>query len=1055
MGDTSRSRNDRLRELERERMLYAQSRPLHPPSHLVAAHSATIPLQQQQHQQHQLWPEYPSTITYSPPRRPHSVVYAEPRVYTPSPQHALHSPTRPDIHLQFSNGPSLPAAYVPNDHTEGIYESQLDDTESTDSVCYAAEEGGLRGKIRLTRDGKHSFVDLDSSARGIPPPSNPNYTGATTTHSLSKSLADMAKLEKSRIKSERLAKEHSNATRTSSMSEKRSSPSHLDAFSKLIAKDQKSRAKFLVSERALLEEERTRYMNLEDAYTKLLSQVQHLQQSHLQDLRNTESRYHTSSSTLQKALVLKSEDTVTLSHKLADVQSRYERDTHDWEQQRLTLTTRIDLTDKTQREMEATLRDRDGKLTELHRLRKDLAERVATREQELVKYAKALRDREGDWIKEKEAHTKAEVRVLKLEETLTETNAEASRIKIMLEAKLIEVEELGKTKSLLSDARREVEDLSRREKTHLSEIDQATARERTLLGEIEGLSSLQRQYVQEISRLTSKQNSLMQDLELVKSFESKLRQELDDTLMKNSQQVQDLGDLEKQARQFQNDGARLLRDVSELESILQDARVHNQSLEKDLQQHQMANESLKADKDALIIQNERIESERNNLQREVDDLSVQVNELARRFEAELNAKAEMRQQNKDKLMGVSLRISELQSTLSETQVQLEDLRENESTLRQTVRQREETIRSQTQSIVDAQTKLADLQSQVSKDNQEFDAYKAKKREEILSIQEKLGNSKTSLEHEVGSLRSQLQQKLLQISNLSEEASKTKAELSELSADRFSLDTRVSELLASEASYQRQISNLQASVNQKGQEAARMVAKHRGLADQMRRLEDEIQAYRGSSAASNVRDGEISRLQNNMDEISRKLKSQVDLLLERDFDSLKVSNGSGGSGNEYSAVSTGNISNSGLKMRVGREFEPTALGNHGLGSGSSPHSRAQISLSPERNTAFFSGAGNATSPKTRTNGGMANNNNSGGNYVGSSIDRNRGVSYSPMVESSSGIPRSLDRQGSRKIVGIDGLDEYDRLSNATNSYATTQRQTNLNRSASPNSAKNMN
>ncbi|KAI8923222.1 hypothetical protein BC831DRAFT_506155 [Entophlyctis helioformis] len=874
-----------------------------------------------------------SGLSGPPMGDPYSPSYGQPSHFQQQPQQQMpfgfqqQQPLQPMQPMQMPMQPPyqplpLPQAHSPTlgHHRQPHHQSQpaihrghgrdADDSGSSvgDDVCYATDQGGLRGKIRLSKDGKHSFVDLEAPAYGHAGLSASGGAGGSNSMSLSRSLVELAKAEKARLKAEKHARERevaaavaaaaaaSGSSRHRSSSERRSSPTSTDAFGKLVVKDLKHRAKYHVSDKAMLDEERARYNHLEEAYSKLLTQVQQLQQSHLQDIRNTESRFHTASTTLQKALVLKSEETVGLSNQLTNVQARYERDMRELTKERTLLLSKVEMTEKAWKEADATLQDREKKVAELGRLRKDLAERVATREQELVKYAKALREREGDWMREKETRMKMEVKALKLEETLGERDAAIRQLHDTIERKQAEVDELSKVRSVLNETKREVDDQSRREKNYLAEIEQVTARERKLFNEVEELAAQQRKYVSEISRLNARQSTLLQDAEMSKTIEAQLRQELEQTLGKTAQQAQDLMDLEKQARQFQSDNGRLLRDVSEMQGALHELRADNQAMDKDLSQFRGIIETLKAEKETLLAQRSILEADRDAKHREADDLHAQLNDVGSRLEQEIRTNGEIRQQNKDKLMSVSAKIADLQSTLSDTQLQLQDLRENESVLRQTIRQREETIRGQNATLVEMQSKLADMQGQVTRDQQDYESYKAKKRDEILSIQDRFTHAKTAMEQEIQTLRSQHAAKLAQLTSVADEASKLKVELSELSADRFSLEARVSELLAGEASYQRQVSNLQLAVNQKNQEIARLVAKHQAMVDQMRRLDDEMSAYRNGSmtagSAMHARDGEIMRLQSNMEEISKRLKSQVDLLLDRDYDG-KASGGVGG------------------------------------------------------------------------------------------------------------------------------------------------------------------
>jgi flagellar biosynthesis GTPase FlhF len=103
-------------------------------------------------------------------------------------------------------------------------------------------------------------------------------------------------------------------------------------FDKIVRKETSTRQKvfstnkFYKTEKSLLEEERMKNEILEDSYEKLLKQVQQLQTSHLQDLRNTEQRFHSASSALQKALIAKAEELVLVSNKFASSEARYDRD---------------------------------------------------------------------------------------------------------------------------------------------------------------------------------------------------------------------------------------------------------------------------------------------------------------------------------------------------------------------------------------------------------------------------------------------------------------------------------------------------------------------------------------------------------------------------------------------------------------------------------------------------------------------------------------------------------------------------------------------------------
>ena len=613
--------------------------------------------------------------------------------------------------------------------------------------------------------------------------------------------------------------------------------------------------------------------------------MQQLQATHLQDIRNTESRFHTASNTLQKALVVKSEENLSLSNQLSNVQAKYERELREWAKERAGLLNKVEFTEKAWKEADGMLQDRETRLNELGRLRKDLSERVASREQELIKQSKMLREREGDWMKEKESRMKLEVKALKLEETIADLESTVKSLKDNLDKKQTTIEDLTKVKAELSDVKLEIDNYVRRERNMTSELEQVGARERKLYNEIEDLSAQQRKYANEVARLTSRQGALLEDLESFKASEARMKQELEAAATKASNQAHEIDALDQRFKHSEKEKFQALKENESLNKVVERLRKDAETTEGNIGLLKNLSEQLQSEVVRLNANQVALNDERYSKQLAIDELQLKLKEVSAQLESEIQSKGELRQQSKDKVLLVSQKINELQNTLAETQLQLQDLRDNEAILRQNLRQREETIRSQNESLVQLQGNIAELQAEKNREAQETEAFKSKKRDEALAMQEKFNNARSTLEQESQSLRKQLQMKIDQLTTTTEEVSRIKVEMSELSADRFNLEARVSELLGNEASYQRQILNLQQGLGQKTQEFTRLLTKQHTFSEQVRRLEDELQTIRSSQHAAH--DGDVARLQTNMEELSKRLKSQVDLLMTQDH--LTVAN----------------------------------------------------------------------------------------------------------------------------------------------------------------------
>lgn len=660
----------------------------------------------------------------------------------------------------------------------------------------------------------------------------------------------------------------------------------VDAFDKIALKDYRVRQKYHLTDKNLLEDERARNAALEDSYAQLLRQVQQLQNTHLVDLRNSEMRFHAASAALQKALVAKSEELVGISNKLASSDGRYERDSRDWQKERVSFLAQIETLSTASAAQITRIADREHRLMEMNKLRKELAERIAGREQDLIKYGKALRDREADFLQERETRIKMENKATNLEKHQAERDAQFRDLQTQLHKKILETEELAGLKIVFNEAKRDIEDYSRREKYYNTEIEQMANRERQLFSQVEQLTATERKYAQELARLGDRQAALVKDLEERQAREERISQTLHDCQTKLQHQESELGKSEKHLRQSQLDNSRLLQEYSSLQATAQEAQLSTQTLTKNLLISTNNEEVLQKERDNALAKIAALSKDFGAKQRESEDQKQEIRQLSERLEAEKQSQNDMRQQSKEKFGIVTTKITELQDTLIETQAQLAELRANEKAVRGTLRQKEESMKAQNVVLADAEAKIQELLSSTAKEAIEFEQFKNKKRDEILAIQDKYTQAKQAMDYEVTQLRHQLHQKQTQYSSLSEEFGELKAAVSELSGAKLALENRISEMTSTDTSQTRQIANLTSTITTKTQEIARLSAKHSSLLDQQKRTDEELAMYRENN--STARDADINRLQSNMEEISKRLKSQVDDLMDKDADSTTFS-----------------------------------------------------------------------------------------------------------------------------------------------------------------------
>ncbi|RKO89863.1 hypothetical protein BDK51DRAFT_40011 [Blyttiomyces helicus] len=576
-----------------------------------------------------------------------------------------------------------------------------EDDDHDDGTCFATPAGGIRGRVRVKRDGRHAFNGEEGGREW-------ERERVETRVRVGARAADGGGHgEEKRGKVGRGTTVVDRATRA-----KRAASA--DAWHRLVSEEKRSKEKYYGTDKTLLvllEEERARYLKLDKEYQKLMIDVQALQSNHLQDLRNSERRFETEQRSLEKAVAARTTEIATVRRELHAWQQRYSKESTEW----MVANERLAVQAERARRVQEVVEERCGELeravAELTAARDTLSERVAARDAELRRTGLAVNEKETGWMREKEARMKLEVQALQLDHFVAQRDEE---IKGLRAAE-------AREKEATAAARREVEEGAKREKQLLGEIEAAGARERGITEELE--------------RLRGRVAAQGEDLESAKTRESALRREL--------------SDVQSSA-----------------------AAAHTRAAEQLTQTQTRAAEQLAQAQERAGLLSAQKEAQAAELQargREIADLHGQTTDLASRLEAALQDRAEAKRHHKEKLIDVADRIADLQGTLSDTQAQLAEVGRTEGVLRAAIRQRDDTAAAQ-------ESRIAELELALRQHENEGEALRARKREEMTAVQEKFGNARAAMEAEVTQLRSQLMHRSAQLAAQAEDVARMKLEL---------------------------------------------------------------------------------------------------------------------------------------------------------------------------------------------------------------------------------------------------------------------------------------
>ncbi|KAJ3031279.1 UNVERIFIED_CONTAM: hypothetical protein HDU68_005335 [Siphonaria sp. JEL0065] len=626
---------------------------------------------------------------------------------------------------------------------------------------------------------------------------------------------------------------------------------------------------------AILEEERSKYNALEQTYHALLTEVKALQTAHIHEIKAADKRADSTVKNAQKQLLEKAEQQQATLQELKRLQTRFENlsksreaETERFEFQNLRLSALVKESDQKCEVLERLVE-------ELKAAKRELGDKVNKREAEMKKLIGMYKERENECTNERESRMKLELHILKLDQTVEQRDSEIRILKEQLKVKSTIADEAVKLKEALSDSCRETEQLSQREKMYLQEIETAANREKQLFSKLDELNGSYQRSVADFDRVNATCSSKAKEIDLLKQTELKLKAELNNTYQSNRAQSEEISELEKHLRQAHNERSSLNQDLADLRTFTTDLK--NQLKQKNDEVNSLRELELQLRQD-----NQTLKTDLFATQDDYASLQSQLLEVAKRLESEVQSKSDIKNESKEKITIVTEKVYEIQRALATAQSQLEGSQQTEKLLRGTLQQKDVALNDQHHHLQEMEKQITDLRDVINKNEMVIETLKAKKKEDMIIVQEKFLAARQVMEQDVNTLKTQLNAKSVQAATLAEEATRMNFEISEITAEKFKLEMRMAELAANDSNQSRNIAALQQQLRIRDQELNVTSIKQQSLLEQVRLLEEELQSHRNLNLR---KEGELQRIQNNVSEMNRKLREQVGVFLERtDVDS---------------------------------------------------------------------------------------------------------------------------------------------------------------------------
>ena len=352
------------------------------------------------------------------------------------------------------------------------------------------------------------------------------------------------------------------------------------------------------------------------------------------------------------------------------------------------------------------------------------------------------------------------------------------------------------------------------------------------------------------AQISSKEDDLRHYKELYVDLQNRMKNE---SAVKQEEANRLRGQLEKHQDQLNYSHSV----VSKLQSHIGSAEETEQTMKRTLRQRT----------EELDQASKRITELQNALREEISHNK----ELHEQIQSEIREKEQLNAGNTNRLSMVQEKLESLQATLLETQDQLQEYQDAEVHIRAALRQKEDVIRRHGQEIVELQGQSAQLTN-------ENELLRQKKNEDLLQFQDKFQQASAILEQEVNSLKDIAQQKSQQINTLKDQLQQAQIQINDLATDRMRLENNLGEQSAVDGQLQRQLAQIQQALHEKEHECNLLKLKLQNSLDQTKRLESELEVFRNLGAH---KDADVNRLSNTVTGLTKRLKEQVQLLVDKD------------------------------------------------------------------------------------------------------------------------------------------------------------------------------
>lgn len=265
-----------------------------------------------------------------------------------------------------------------------------------------------------------------------------------------------------------------------------------------------------------LENERDRYLKLEEEYRRFAKEAHRERERLAQEIRLLQDDSSTDIVSLQKALMHKQDEYLEVCRRFEEEKMKSDESVTLLRNDREKLGQELARMRHALTEADTSMKEQKQFVTKVLSEKKRMADQLAVQVADTKKAQEQLKEREANWLAEKEMRMQLDVHIIQLQHTLAQREDECKELRNQSARKDAEISDLRRLQFTVEQLQKRIVEHKEKEAKLQETIEGHVARERQMVMDQQDLERQEKRHAEDLHRLSLQENAKVLEVEKLK-----------------------------------------------------------------------------------------------------------------------------------------------------------------------------------------------------------------------------------------------------------------------------------------------------------------------------------------------------------------------------------------------------------------------------------------------------------------------------------------------------------------------------------------------------------